>query len=322
MAKSRTIIAFSSCCKIQRRREQIAWKWIEEDRPDLLLLLGDNVYARNSGWDIDYLREKYESQAAVPNFKNLTANVDMLATWDDHDLGPDNAKGATADAQKIGKSGKQRRDEARDLLLEFLPANVSIPENLSQPIGEIYCRYTIDGIRVIMLDTRYYREDAKEYPNAQLLGPIQETWLWNELNSAAQDGSLATIVCAGSTIDMGSKPSESISDYSRFYEEFTKRFRECPNPIFLSGDIHQNNIRVHDGFLEITSSGVAQRRRYGLFDAKTKNLNNRGILYVHEDHIRVRLRGSDKADEVFEFPLKDTLPTKKHLNEIVWRERD
>lgn len=319
MTKALAKIAFCSCSYVQVRKRQIAWTWIAQEEPDLLILLGDTVYAQNSKWNLDYLQRQYDEQWRIGNFRELLEAVPHLATWDDHDFGPGNAKGGTAAAQETGITGVERRQEARNIFRTFLSPSVPNADNLSTVPEEIYCSYILNNILIIILDGRYYREDADGNPQAEFLGRDQTDWLWREMDRAKTGGYKATVVCSGSTIDSSNAPSESMSHYTNFYAEFEKRFRACPNPIFLSGDLHQNRIRVHDGFLELISSGVAQQR--GSKSGERKNLDNRGILHIHEDHIRVRLRGSDQGNEAFDFPLSETLPSKMHLNNVVWREQ-
>ena len=318
-------LQIASCCKVQNRKKQGAWRSIVDDKPDLTVLLGDNVYTK--GWSYQYLRDQYEEQNAVEDFAHFKDRCFYLATWDDHDLGPNNSKGGTADAQQLGETGIPRRDEARNLFHRYLAPKIPDPSKLSTVPGQIYCSYKLDKILIIMLDGRYFREDAKKNPAAQFLGEDQEEWLWEQFEAAKEQRVLSTVVCCGSTISSGTTDSESVQDYEEFFARFSSRFKDCPNPVFLSGDIHQNRIRVHDGFLEIISSGIAQRRRhsniqYLLTGKNHKNLNNRAAVYIHETHLRVLFHGSDKGDEVFEFPLSVNLRDHLHLNDHTWRNSD
>ena len=60
--------------------------------PDLELIafLGDNIYADTK--DMDVMRAKYAKLAAMPGFQGSQA-CPILATWDDHDLGANDAGG-------------------------------------------------------------------------------------------------------------------------------------------------------------------------------------------------------------------------------------
>ena len=107
-----TKIAIASCCKIQYVPDQPGWEEIEDERPDLLLLLGDNVYMRNGSWDHPYMEERYKEQLKERHFKSLLGAVPFLATWDDHDFGPNDTNGAeVADWQ---------RRESRRLFRRFM----------------------------------------------------------------------------------------------------------------------------------------------------------------------------------------------------------
>ena len=87
-------IAIASCCKIKGQKAlkvQPVWSDIEAERPDLLLLLGDNVYmsqGRGPRWKLDQLDNVYEQQLKEKHFSSLVRRVPFLATWDDHDFRP------------------------------------------------------------------------------------------------------------------------------------------------------------------------------------------------------------------------------------------
>ena len=54
-------------------------------QPDLFVFLGDNIYGDTK--DMDTLKAKYHKLGTKESFINLKNNVDILATWDDHDFG-------------------------------------------------------------------------------------------------------------------------------------------------------------------------------------------------------------------------------------------
>jgi alkaline phosphatase D len=82
-----TRIAFGSCAK--QDKPQPIWDAVLSAKPDLFIFLGDNVYGDTR--DMEVLREKYARLAAQPGFRRLTESVPVLATWDDHDYGENNA---------------------------------------------------------------------------------------------------------------------------------------------------------------------------------------------------------------------------------------
>jgi len=87
-----TRIAIASCCRIQWQRRQPARRAIAKAKPDLVLLLGDNVYMREykdpARWDHVHLENRYCEQFREPDFRALTDTTPFMATWDDHDFGP------------------------------------------------------------------------------------------------------------------------------------------------------------------------------------------------------------------------------------------
>ena len=85
-----TRIAFGSC----------AFQWVEQPifravvaaEPDLYLSLGDAIYGDFDGentFDVtpESLREEWQELADNPDWQHLTANVPVMAVWDNHDYG-------------------------------------------------------------------------------------------------------------------------------------------------------------------------------------------------------------------------------------------
>lgn len=302
----RAKIIFTSCCH-HGRKVQPAWGWIVKQKPDLLLLLGDNVYAKQEGWDLGDLAQKYRARMADPVFRHAVDTVPTIATWDDHDLGPNNALGDTKAARAVGETGLERREEARLQFLSHLAPRGVNAAALQQPKGEIYCSYVLNGVLIIVLDGRFYRQDIREVgAEAEFLGPRQEAWLWQQLDRARSGGFLATVVCCGSTIGSNKQLGEDVSHYRRFYTQFAPRFARCPNPIFLSGDIHRNAFREHDGFVEGIASGVAQVRGRVVseqFPDGLEETNNWGELMIWDDRAQFDFRITDYGRVEIPFPV-------------------
>jgi alkaline phosphatase D len=94
-ATTLTRIAFGSCN--HQSAPQHMWAQIAAQNPQLFLMIGDNVYGDN-GWDADAglesLRKSYALQASHPEFAGFRAQFPMMATWDDHDFGLNDAGGS------------------------------------------------------------------------------------------------------------------------------------------------------------------------------------------------------------------------------------
>src|SRR5262245_16802130 len=81
--KPLTRIAFGSCA--QQNRPQPIWEAVVTSNPDLFLFIGDTVYGDTK--DMAVLRACYDKLAAMPGYQKLKKTCPILATWDDHDYG-------------------------------------------------------------------------------------------------------------------------------------------------------------------------------------------------------------------------------------------
>lgn len=84
-----TRIAFGSCAK--QDKAQPIWDAVLEAKPDLFIFLGDNIYADTR--DPAVMAAKYAALAAKPGFQKLKASTPLMAIWDDHDYGENDAGG-------------------------------------------------------------------------------------------------------------------------------------------------------------------------------------------------------------------------------------
>ncbi|WP_269714071.1 alkaline phosphatase D family protein [Caulobacter sp. NIBR2454] len=84
-----TRIAFGSCAN--QDKDQPIWDAVLAARPDLFIFLGDNIYADTR--DPAVMAAKYAKLAAKPGFQRLKASVPLMAIWDDHDYGENDAGG-------------------------------------------------------------------------------------------------------------------------------------------------------------------------------------------------------------------------------------
>ena len=80
-------IAFGSCA--EGAVPQPIWEAVLAADPDLFIFLGDNIYGDTR--DPAVLSAKYAQFAAQPGFRRLCDRIPVLATWDDHDYGEDDA---------------------------------------------------------------------------------------------------------------------------------------------------------------------------------------------------------------------------------------
>lgn len=183
-----TRIGVGSC--LSQLHPQPIWEGVLglKQRPELFLMLGDNVYGDIKSPGGDELIEAYRMQAVQPEFATARAALPFLATWDDHDYGLND-----------GGADFQHRELSTELFLDFW--KMAPP----QPAGGIYySRYFGPDdarVQIIMLDTRSFRSALKvkgdlfpfwgRYepsfdPDQTMLGEAQWQWLEAELKKPAK----------------------------------------------------------------------------------------------------------------------------------------
>src|SRR5262245_859715 len=80
-------IAFGSCA--HEDHPLPVFNVVVKHNPDLFIFLGDNIYGDTD--NMDTLQAKYNELGAKPSFLNLKKNTRIIATWDDHDYGRNDA---------------------------------------------------------------------------------------------------------------------------------------------------------------------------------------------------------------------------------------
>jgi alkaline phosphatase D len=251
-------IAFGSC--LHQNQPQPILDVITAQAPQLVLMLGDNVYA--DAEDEDTLREAYATLVRRGEFGRLRAAAPMLATWDDHDYGRDDA-GAEYPL----------RDASQRIMLDFFGEPASSPRrqrpgvyraDVFGPVGR--------RVQVILLDTRYFRSPLRrgptpgrhprsDDPRDTLLGPAQWEWLAEQLRQPAE---LRLLV---SSIQVVAEEH----DYERWDELPHERARllaligetDARGLVVLSGDRH------HAELSRLEGSVVG----YPLYDLTSSSLN-------------------------------------------------
>ncbi len=184
-------ITFGSCAK--QDQPQPIWDAIRQGRPELLILLGDNIYGDTM--DMEVLRNKYRQFRDQPGFAALRRDCRVAATWDDHDYGQDD-----------GGADYSMRRESQQVFLDFLEVAADDPRR--QQEGIYWSKvYGPPGkrVQVILLDTRYFRSPLKQGfvvrepgegyrgkyipntdPDVTILGERQWKWLEEQLRVPAE----------------------------------------------------------------------------------------------------------------------------------------
>lgn len=269
-------IAVASCTKIQQIEHQPVWSEILKEKPDVLLLLGDNIYL-DHGHHSDpvklqeELQQLYAAQFAEPNFAALISdirarNATLLAIYDDHDFLGNNRYG--------GDHDPALSEAARE---EFIRA-------FSPPLigRDVYRMFSSSLVDIIVLDERFYRQSPAVSRNDRdaILGEKQ--WIWFE---EAVTSSKAKFLVIASSTTFHTFGDESWEQYPGAFERMRGMLRDCRGRMIISGDVHRNALYDDSGVLEIVTSAVA--RKGIVFGSPRKNY---GILTFGDDAARVELR--------------------------------
>ncbi|MBA4767519.1 MAG: alkaline phosphatase family protein [Porphyrobacter sp.] len=259
-----TRIAVGSCN--HQSASQHMWAQIASANPQLFLMIGDNVYG-DAGWDADAglesLRRAYALQASHPEFTAFRSGVPMMATWDDHDFGLNDAGGSFP-----FRGWSETLFETFWGSSEAVKARPGIYEStITGPQGK--------RVQVIMLDTRFFRSDLKraawtkdrpplggylpdDSPEKTVLGEAQWAWLAAEL---AKPADLRIVVSSTQVITT----AHQFEGWTNFPAERTRlldllKTREASGLVLLSGDRHAAGIyKVDHGgetIWELTSSSL------------------------------------------------------------------
>lgn len=263
-AATLTRIAVGSCN--HQSAAQHMWAQIAAAGPQLFLMIGDNVYG-DAGWDgdagLDSLRRAYALQASHPEFAGFRSKVPMMATWDDHDFGFNDAGGSFP-----------FRLWSETLFETFWGATEDVrsragvyDSSITGPAGK--------RVQVILLDTRFFRSDLKRGPwtrdrqplgsylpddsaGKTVLGEAQWAWLAAEL---AKPADLRIVVSSTQVLTT----AHQFEGWTNFPAERTRLLdllagRAKSGLVLLSGDRHQGAIykAEHGGqtIWELTSSSL------------------------------------------------------------------
>ena len=263
-----TRIAFGSCA--DQNHQQPIWGRIFAYDPELFIFAGDNVYGDDRSGTLSELRGAYARAAKIPAVRRLRATRPVLAIWDDHDFGLNDA----------GHDFPNKR-ASEELFLTHWGVAEDDPRRRRDGV---YHQVTFgpEGrrVQIILLDTRFFRSPLKatdkrgaagkeQYmPDSDssktMLGEAQWAWLREQLLKPAD---LRLIVSSIQVLAQG----HGYERWGNLPRERQKLFElvketEANGVIFLSGDRHLGALyRQTDGvpydLYEMTSSGINRSYR-------------------------------------------------------------
>lgn len=261
-------IAFGSCAK--QDKPQLIWDSVIETKPQLFLFLGDNIYGDTQ--DMQILREKWNLLGAQPSYQRLKKTCSILATWDDHDYGANDA----------GAEYPQKRESQR-IFHDFFGVPADSPRRKQEGVYHAQV-FGPPGkrVQIILLDVRYFRsplvkgfkpgEPGDGYrgvylpnddPAATILGAAQWKWLAEQLRVPAE----LRLICSGTQILPDEHGSECWGNFPHERNKLFQTIREsqAKGVVLLSGDRHLAEVMK----LGSQESGIG----YPLYEVTSSSLN-------------------------------------------------
>lgn len=237
---------------------------------DYFIFLGDNVYLDTR--DTSVMRKEYAKLNANSSFQKLKSATKILATWDDHDYGEDDA----------GKYYPMKK-ESKTIFLDFFEE----PKNSERYKHDgIYTSYMIrkkcKRIQLILLDTRTFRSDLNRFKvgmskdsifnydlqyipqtnsDSTILGTEQWLWLEKELQKKAD----VRIICSSTQFGISYNGYESWANFPKEQEKMLSLIQKtnANGVFFISGDVHYAELsKLENQFTypiyDLTASGLTQ----------------------------------------------------------------
>lgn len=240
-------IAFGSCIK---KKSSKLWKNILKQKPDIFILLGDNIYlSEKSFGKKKKILKKYKSIYDKKSFKKLRKSAKVFTIWDDHDFG-DNDVDSSFPYKEASLEG------FREFWLKVggqMSDNLLPPKDLSNSVA---FNINYKNIELIFTDNRSYRVNSNDKTEAILFGQKQLDWI----ESIVKNSQATTIVIAsGGMLFSRSKGQESLDNFPQEKSRLEKIFASTKKEVLIiSGDSHFANISKinyeEKEWLEFTSS--------------------------------------------------------------------
>ncbi len=302
-------IAFGSCG--HQDHPLPVFDVIVKHNPDLFIFLGDNIYGDTH--NMDTLKAKYSRLAAKPSFQHLRDSTPIIATWDDHDFGQNDA-------------GRHYPFKAasKEIFLDFFNEPANSERRKHKGVYTSYY-YETNGkvLQVILLDGRTFRDDLLPYdgsldankryfydldyvphtsPDSTLLGEEQWRWLENELKQPAD----LRIIGSGSQFGIEFNGYEAWANFPNEQQRLLELIRttKANGVLFLSGDVHYAEISKLQApnlypIYDVTSSGLSSKWKFACPN------NNRIEGPVMENHFGLMTIDWQQIDPTIKMEIID-----------------
>ena len=277
---------------------------LHQEKPDLMLWLGDNTYLREADW---YSRtgilHRFSHTRALSELQPFLANTSHYAIWDDHDFGPNNSDFTYS-----------RKDQTLDAFRLFW----GNPTYGSGNMGGIVSSFEWGDAQFFLLDNRYFRCANKSTQSPRsILGEEQLTWLLDALVSST---ARFKFVCIGGQVLNSAALYENYSaiapeERQIILDHITQA--EIKNVIFLTGDRHHAELSRYEKHGIVVYDFTSSPLTSGSHDATAEP----NTLRVEGSHVGIRNYGiiavtGKPDDRRVRLELKDSQGVSLWVHEI------
>ena len=218
--------AFTSCM-LDYYDQGDMWEQMVMREPDVIFLIGDNVYAdalKEMADPTDLWTRYFETRSKVNLFRNKRL-IPVVATWDDHDYGMNNA----------GRD-YPHKDVSLAVFKDFFASDQT--DNFYMPGIGVASAFEIYGYNFFLTDNRTFRTPLGESPQRHF-GDEQMQWLLSNLQ-----GKEHAFIVSGDQFFGGYTIKDSFQGHHRqrfayFLDELSELGAEV---VFMSGDKHYTEI--------------------------------------------------------------------------------
>jgi len=262
-----TRIAFGSCG--YHDEPQPVLSLAAQRKPDAFIFLGDNIYGDTD--NMDTLRAKYSRWMNSTDYMNLKKATRILATWDDHDYGRNDA-------------GKEYpfKEASKEIFLDMFNEQSNTARKSHPGIYDVqYLQAGNRKVQILLLDVRsfrngllYFQKDRDTLPSgffytpdykihtstdSTLLGDAQWSWLEAQLQQPAD----LRLICSGSQFGITYNGYEAWANFPHEQNRMLQLIKStgAKGVMFLTGDVHYAEISklTWDGpypIYDCTASGI------------------------------------------------------------------
>lgn len=274
-------IALLSCMLDLNTAHYEMWRLVGSKDPDLLFMLGDNVYGDFYGifHGPELLWMRYIQTRRALGLYRRKRLIPSIAIWDDHDFGKNNVSG-----------GYKHREHSLETFNNFY-AQVPIGPSHSSGPG-VASSFTAFRQKFIFLDGRYWRNMKSRQWGVGFLGEEQMQWLERELRHEQEQ----TWIFQGSQffgdhkVECGTYQKQAPYELEALGRQVRAHDKAT---YFVSGDVHFSEVsEVPREFLGYKAVEFTSSCLHSLVTVKPPKNNRRKMGATYENFLLLEILGS------------------------------